>query len=286
MERERIIVIVVPGRLDRAFYKRFLMLLAKIIDAEYIDLDESRNQEEKHSLLSQLYKPVLPTQRVRLKASALLLSKGGSRLAIIIISSEGDPVGVAAAIIGYQIGLREPSIDAIIVAEDAEDKKFEERLQALRDSLASQEPLLGETFRKRNSQVRKGHYYEEYVLDEHPELKLLLVAQGVKEVEEIVNVTKHAVEDYIIVTKGDTIMNILNLLQRGSCIPLQELLGNKRSLHKKLAQLVAIMHCSTGIEEFIYQGISSDDVRRLIDINDALKRIKEIIEQMLGEQRL
>ena len=276
MEKQYTLAMIVPGPTDRAFYKRFFKLIADIIGVGYDDLDRADRRKEKDALLAQIYKPMSQLRETRFKkTSAILLSNEGAKLAIVIIPSEGDLTGVAAALIGYQMGLSKPSVDIVIVAEDAEDKTPEERLRALRDSLASQEKSLREVWR--GNLISKGHYYEEYVLDTG--LRLLLVVQGIEEIKENISTLKpikHAIEDYIIYVKGDVISNVVN-----SCSFLKQVLGEGRVTHKKLAQLVAIIHCYADIVEFIYRNILADDVKKLVAINDALNRIKELTRQLL-----
>ena len=276
MEKQYTLAMIVPGPTDRAFYKRFFKLIADIIGFGYDDLDRADKEEEKGTLLAQIYKPMSQPRETRFKkTSAILLSNEGTKLAIVIIPSEGDPTEIAAAFIGYQMGLSKPSVDIVIVAEDAEDKTPEERLRALRDSLASQEESLREVWQR--NLISKGHYYEEYVLDTG--LRLLLVVQGIEEIKGDISTSKpikHAIEDYIIYVKRDIISNIMN-----SCSFLKQVLGKGRATHKKLAQLVAIIHCYADIVEFIYRNILADDVKKLVVTNDALNRIKELTKQLL-----
>ncbi len=269
--RRSVIALVVPGRRDRAFYKTFYRLLASKAGAGFEDLDSRGKLEEKRKLLRSLG---LEGQR---GSSIVRLLGAQSTLTVVVIPAEEDTVSVAAAIAGFQLGLSRPLLDLLVIAEDAEDMSFEERLTSLRDSLRSQLSRLKPGPSLGFNVLDRGEYYEHIQLhgDRAAHLNLLLIAQGLRDTSRLAKDLKHAVEDYIIYVRGSLVKGILE-----RCPMLSG--TSRRGFHKKAAQLVALAECHPDVEAFINRGLNVDDLDKLVNACDALRKLADIASTVLS----
>jgi hypothetical protein len=273
----KIVVIIVPGRNDRAFYSSLIRRMLERNTSVYIEsLDAHNRRGEKDKIVQCLVK----SKELSRKTSALLIHNKSKGLAIVIFDSQGNPTGYAATIIGYIEGAkRKPPLTAIIVAEDAEDKTPEERLKSLRDSLRAQLRLHRVQPIELTGPEAAGRYFEEYRLESLNGVSLILLVQGLTELKEMntINVAKHAIEDFVIYSWRKELKNLLE-----KCRTLEEHL-NTTHKHKKLAVLAAVVNCHNSIEELLQRELTPKQAEEMIRVHDGLKRLKEIIESTISK---
>lgn len=260
MNRSSLFVVIAPGRDDRAFYKRFFYHISRRSGFRLVDLDSKSYEKEKQNAIDRICKQCA----LRGTSVTKLLSTGTDReLYVVIIPSEKEITELARVILEYQAGWDEPSIDFMVVADDAEERDFEEKLTSMYDSLRSAKHLdIGE-------EVSRGNYYRLYILKRPKGVRLMLFVQGLRNVK---IVTKHAVEDYVLYLYGDMLNEILETVGKDL----------RDNMHKKLALAIALRLCYTRIEELFLQGLDDNRLDKLLEVCDGLKVLADIISNMLG----
>lgn len=257
---ERAILLIVPGRTDRAFYKAFIREFFKNVeDTKIQDLDKRDLSEFKEQVLSKILPYKLDTRILARNASLMLEYKDMNKVYVIIMPSRTRVTQEAQFILEYFAGIQyyEGIVDSIIIIEDAEDKSFEEQLNDLYQSITSRIRL--------GNKLSEGKYYRCYTLLKHNNIKVCFMVQGL---EEIFITNKHAIEDFIIYVYQD------ELLSRSlkPCIDTIKSIS-KKDLHKKLAELIALSKCYYDLESFIFKAIPSNMFEKLVQIHDGLRMI-------------
>jgi len=281
-----ILVMVVPGRVDRAFYKRFFRYVAGKLKSEFIDLDSSRYESDKHKILESICKQQqIPGQQesasVLLRGTSvvrLVSTNNNKEINAVIIPSERRVDYTAKLILEYQAGLYEkPSIKFIVVAEDAEEISFEERLKSLYDSLKSSKHI------RIDREVSRDKYYRLYILGKPEGVKLMLLVQGLECVDISIKGIKHAIEDYILYLYSDIVDEILNsgFLGETGRDSRSNIRGN---IHKKLALMVALKLCYTNIEELLFEGLDDNKLDGLVYVHDGLRVLRDEISKLLADK--
>ncbi len=262
-------MLIVPGRTDRAFYKAFITkVFRNKPNIQVNDLDS----EEKNSVKEAVLRRILPiaenSDLIKGSASLEVISEDKNRVYIIIVPSETKVVEKAMYFLNHFAGLEyyKGIIDTIIVAEDAEDKSFEERLTSLYYSVAARIDL-GEI-------LKDGKYFRCYSLKKPLGLKLLFVVQGLEDVDVV---EKHAIEDFIIYVFS----NELNRGPLRSCVDAIKSLENKH-IHKKLALLIVLSKCYVSLERFLFKSLSEQEIEDLKRIHDGLNEIVNIVHRCLA----
>ena len=148
------------------------------------------------------------------------------------------------------------------MAEDAEDKTFPQRLEALYNSLSSATTI------KIGEEVDSGKAYKTYLLDKPQGVKLILLVQGI---ETLNYGRKRAIEDYAIHIHKDTLNQLLK-----TCGYLLPDPSKDPKTHKKLALIAAILTCHNKLEE-LFHRITYSDIQTLTRNNDGLKQLQEIL---------
>lgn|GEM_PF-3354596 len=252
-------VIVVPGRTDRAFYKALLRGALRLAGASVTDLDSSRARGEKEDFLR---RQVRLSERV-VRVAALRADRERAVLRVAILDAEGRVVDRAADILSLHGGFRSPSIHALAVVDDPEERSFEEALQSLHDALTSKSrgeydvgKLLGEGATYRLYSARR------------PPVALLLIAQGVPTLSVA---PKHAVEDYVLYVKSEKLEEL-----RGQCR-----MSLRNAVHKKLALLLAVACSYTSLETFIYHELDDSSIRRLLSSCPELAKLRDVALTLL-----
>lgn len=278
MDRSSLFVVIVPGRDDRAFYKRFFHYVARKLGFQLIDLDSRSYVEEKQTVLDRICKQHRRTMGVEesgeeggvLRGTSVirLLSTGTDRAVyVVIVPSERRVTQIASTILGYQAGQEEPSIDFMVVADDAEERDFEEKLTSMYNSLRSAKHLdIGD-------EVSRGNYYRLYILKRPKDVRLMLFVQGLRDIRVV---TKHAVEDYVLYLHEDMLNEILGAVGRDL----------RDNMHKKLALAIALRLCYTRIEELFLQGLDDSRLGKLLQACDSLRTLAVAVVNALGTKRV
>ncbi len=269
------LVMFVPGRDDRAFYKRLLAYVARRLGVRYVDLDASSHGGEKDGILNRVYRPYGAGGSILRKASVIRLSSTGNtgEVFITIIPCERRVTQVAGAVLAYQAGLEEPMIDFVVVADDAEDTGFHEKLTSLQDSLRSLSH-----YEYGEGELSSGDYYRLFALRRPRGVKLMFLVQGLKQ-QSIV--AKHAIEDYVLFTHRDDLKELLEAMGRYPHSLRVDVFDTYA--HKKLALLIAIRLCHTRIEELFLRSLSDAQLDELLGICDGLSTLYSIVSQLLLE---
>ncbi|GEM_PF-3511449 len=257
---ERAILLIVPGRTDRAFYKAFIRGFFKNVeDIRIQDLDRRDLSEFKEQVLSKILPYKLDTRILARNASLMLEYKGMDKVYVVIMPSRTRVTQEAQFILEYFAGIQyyEGIVDSIIIIEDAEDKSFEEQLNNLYQSITSRIRL--------GDKLAEGKYYRCYTLLKHNNIKVCFMVQGL---EETPLTNKHAIEDFIIYTFQDELLSS----PLKPCIDTIKSIS-KKNLHKKLAKLIALSKCYHDLDEFIFNAISVAEYDKLVQIHDGLNMI-------------
>ena len=264
----KFILIIVPGKDDRAFYKTFFWKVFKNQDLEIIDIDRDEYRQEKYRVMSQAFQ-IGATSPIR--GSSVLrinLDEGKKAIYLIIWPAGGNVVERACEIIEYQSGLSSPTIDYLVVAEDAEEMGFEERLNSLENSLNSH----GCTEIKERQQ--EGRHYRLYILRKPKNVRLILLVQGID--KSLDQIDKHTIEDYILYPHSAYIQEI-----KTNYPELFNKILRSRHAHKKMALLIAIYMCYKTIEEAFFNALNEEELDVLIKSNDGLATLIEIITRII-----
>jgi len=266
---ERAILLIVPGKNDRAFYKAFI---AKAFrnkpNIRVNDLDSEEKESRKEYILRKILPVSENSNLIKGTASLEIISEDNNKTVyIIIIPSEIQVIKKTIHFLNHFLGLEDYKsiVDTIIVIDDAEDKSFEERLNSFYDSVASRIDL--------GDIIKGGVYFRCYSLKKPDGLKLLFVVQGLKDINVV---EKHALEDFIIYVFS-------NELGRGPlkpCIDVIKSLKNKNS-HKKLALLIVLSKCYTSLDKFFFKSLSKQEIEDLKEIHDGLNEIINVVQECL-----
>ncbi len=260
---ERAILLIVPGRTDRAFYKVFLIKAFKYNPyIQVIDMDRRDLRERREIVLKRIL-PFIENSNIVKGLSLLEIksTKSDRSVYIVIIPSEIQVTMKAKQLLDYFMGLRgvDSLIDTIVVIDDAEDKTFEDKLNSYRDALY---PII-----IKGKLVKRGCYFELYFFNKPVTFKLLFIVQGLKEVD-VVN--KHAIEDFVLYLY----LEELKSKAYDSCI---NIFGtpNGKGYHKKLAMLIALSKCYISLEELFFNSMTHEEIDRLKRLHDGLNEIIE-----------
>ncbi len=218
MHRGSILLMIVPGRADRAFYKRFFICIARNLGFQFVDLDAKAYRMEKEDILNQIYSLPRATRNDRVieRGSAVIkIMTRNKDIAIVILPAERSvlPISnkdkvtftrIASSILGYQASLIKPTVNVVVVAEDAEDMSLSERLESLYNSLMAYGVIEVE------KELISGKAFRLFNLKRPKDVKLMLLAQGI---EQVTIVSKHAIEDFILYSYTHIINDIKNYVR-------------------------------------------------------------------------
>jgi len=266
------IIIIVPGRTDRAFYKS---LLNKYCEYSCLETRDIR-PAERNRLLGD-FLPYGETNNMPNTGQDIVRKSAGiicNDTAILIIDAGGDDkvMKKLRTLLGLalQSELLDPGSLILIAVKDAEQLPPEEALKSLEDSFMS----MIDKFHKQGTlksnpfpaMYARGEYYVEFGSENTP--GVILVVQGLKEVD----LGKHAIEDFLIYIEK----RMCRLGAPEKCC--EELCCREDKMKgKKLVVLSAVARCGVTVEDLIY-SYSIDDFLALIDVHDGLDRIvREIV---------
>ena len=259
----KLLLMLVPGRDDRAFYKRFLRYVARKHGLLLDDLDAANHGDEKYMVLDKVYRqPRALSGVVVLRGTSVLrLSSrtGNGSTEIVLLPTERRVTHVAGLILEYQAGLDAPTIDAVVAADDAEEMSISDRLGSMYNSLMSVRGI------RIGKELKQGKYFRLLTLERPRGLKLMLLVQGLETVEDL---TKHAIEDYVLHLYRDSLTEL-----RNSCKQLLNTLTRSSRQHKKLALLIALKHCFTRLEELFLRDLDDDKLDKLVKVSDGLQEL-------------
>lgn len=266
----RRVLIAVPGRTDRAFYKVYMKRVAELHGAEYVDLDSSSHVHEKRQLIHSVAPQGDQANPLR-RVSAARLASGDTAFEVAIWPLEGEhgkAIKEAWLLLGYQLGLREPTLSHFVIARDMEQGKANEVLEGLENSLKS-----GFDCAVQGNTSRKGRYYTVIRQFCGKNIDLLLIAQGLEQSNYLPGSPgQHAVEDFIIYTRRERLQDLLD-----ESPWLQKVTTTRRG-HKKLAAIAAIDACRAGVDEkFLLETITVDSARSLCEIHDGLGELCSLL---------
>ncbi len=203
MNRDGLMLVLVPGRDDRAFYKRFFRYTANRLNLHFDDLDASNRGVEKRTVLDRVCKQArTPSGGEALcGASVLRLSSkdSGRSLEVVVLPTERRVTHVASLVLEYQAGLDKPTIDFVVVADDAEEMSSSDRLDSLYNSLISAGSI------EIDRELKRGNYFRSFILKKPKGIRLLLLVQGI---ETVTGFAKHAIEDYVLYLHMDTLAEL------------------------------------------------------------------------------
>ncbi len=298
-----IIVLVVPGRDDRVFYKVFFRRLAEILseccrrNISYIDLDSGEYRAEKRKLVER----IVPGGRGLERWAAISLINSHERCVNVLIGLPSiealrdvlgeetrirDPVAAAtAAVIGALAARRMGGISLLVAADDAEEHRFADRLRMLEDAVFNtylprfhlEKALEGAVINRSVIDFDQDGYYKLLEIVVHSpsyssRFKLLLLVQGLEAgiigniSPLLAHVEKRALEDLIVYAAKRYASKVPD-----ECLNL--LLGKKRGLHKKIVRLLVLMLCHYELESAMGNLLNTEGVRRLLDIHKGLLRL-------------
>ena len=264
----RAMVIVVPGRTDRAFYKAFFLKGLKLLGFEVADLDSRGFERERKVLLRCLFS--LRNERLRPRRAAVVkVTRRSAVLQIAILDAERRVVEVAEAVLKYHAGLIEQQLHALVVVEDAEEADLVAKVEGLFTSLYNRSRGaydLGEL-------VRKGRTFRLYRA-RRPGIHLLLMAQGVPDLGVAgLPPLKHAVEEYVLYARRGELGELLKRCK----------ISLERDAHKKLALLLALNACYAELESYIYRLLSDRTAfQELLNGCEALRALYDLTETLLS----
>ncbi len=278
---DKLIVILVPGRDDRAFYKRFIMHVANSLNLEFSDLDRSGHESEKSAVLNKIVKgwdKRKGTQLLDLRRSSSVklyssLYKSHAMGYVTIIPTEGNVSRAGAILLKYQASLSNPSIDLLVLIDDAEEMTFNARLQSFYNSLTYTSSIDVDAL------ISRGSYHYLYKLRRPRNIILLLIVQGL---EQFTIVPKHAIEDFIFYLYHENTGKIKEALSK--CPRTLRIDTMDRYAHKKLALLIALEQCYTRIEELLARDIDNGRLLKLQHEHDGLRTLTITLKQLLNTQ--
>ena len=260
----KLILIIVPGKDDRAFYKIFLKKTFESQGLEIIDLDQTNYREEKNSVIARAFQIGDESPIKRSSVLKVIFNNEEKVVYLIIWPTERSVVDKTCEVLEYQSGLSSPSINYLVVAEDAEDRDFKERLDSLEDSLHSRRCM------KIKKNERQGRHHRIYVLEKPENVRLILLVQGVEQGLDFI--TKHAIEDYVLYPYQEIIREI-----QTNCPKLFSKIIDSKYSHKKMALVAAAYLCYKNIEEFFYNALNEKELEALIESNDGLLALVETV---------
>jgi len=232
---EEIVLMIVPGPLDRAFYKAFITKLYDNVE----DLDSTTYKEEKDKLL----KSVIKSTSYKWAKASVLRMLNNRLLMLIIKPSEKSVKEDVKILLKYLLGYEDSKVRHIVITEDAEEHEFSVRLQGLIDSIKSLQ--VSEKDIEVVELDRKSTYAQLLIKGPKTSINLFIMIQGIPELK-IFNISliKHAIEDYVIYMYYDDFMKVIpdRLLTMFS----------KNILHKKIAILIALLRCYSSVEELLF----------------------------------
>ena len=276
-----LIIIIVPGRDDRAFYKRLILKYfggtKKGITVKDIDAGPEARQAIERVL--PLYKGGGPHYLV--KGSVVIrLTRGRKALYTAIIPSEERPERRACSILMHLSG-KEPDrwkqfLRGFIIIDDAEERTFAGRLLSFIDSLTAMKCV------HIKEKVSEGTYFTEYVLKKPAGLKLVLMVQGLAEISFL---PKHTIEDfavYLYARRNEEKARLTALYEElVKAAGVNEHGGRERKKHKKIANLIALSKCYLSTEELFSKGLTEADARLIVEAHDGLRKLVRMIENSL-----
>ena len=254
----RVAFLIVPGRDDRAFYKSFL---SKILERHgFCMFDFNRNTKKKIKIL----KSILPD--ICRRTAILSIRSNNKELKVVVWPDSNKVTERASNLLNYQAGLEDPMINLVVVAEDAEDLDFSQRLTSLYDSLNARAKEF--KFGKLKDQ---GNTYLLYMLNKPQDCYLLLLAQGLPGF----TIGKRAVEDYLLYIHRDLLEEIESKYR-----DLFKEIKQSDHAHKKLTLLLALKKCGTCFDDLAFK-LDKDEVETLIKNCDGLARLVKPIEELI-----
>ncbi len=289
----RVVVLVVPGRDDRTFYKRFLMSLAKRLSTKvvYEDLDQRKYEEERIRIISSIVKTLKVREKDVMRQYAVIRLKNMERHTnldvIISLPGVGVPghsggknptARIAGILVSLLLGSHKHRVGLIAAVEDAEEHDFRKRLESLENSLRD---VLGDDVEIETKE--EGSYYRLYLAkkkgvaeNEQREMQIMLMVQGLRETEKILpyKIKKHALEDFLLYAGQDILKSVPDVCK-------EILAGHESKLHKKLVLLLLAYGCYVQREEFVMKTINEKVVGMLIELHDGLRKLYALIEEML-----
>ena len=264
---DKAVLIIVPGRDDRAFYKAFIqkMFNGKMNGSIRVDdLSITGNRDRRNKVLRSIFPVSEEAQGNLLWSRSVILevTRSDRRVFVVIIPAKNTVTEDACQIIGFLGGVFRTArikINTIVIAEDAEDMDFRVRLRNLSNSIRSR-------CRDINvSLVSSGNYYMLHTIGS---LQVLVVVQGVDGLPGEVN-AKHAIEDFIMYVYREKAVSKSSMIDNND--------GNR---HKKIALLIAIDECRTSVEKLFYK-LTDRDMESLASSHDGLQQIYRIIDNLL-----
>ncbi len=263
MDDKILILLLVPGKTDRAFYKALITKVLRGKDIIIADLDSREYELLKYKILDEVFKLIYGSP---IKGSSVIKLEAGNKsrtIYVIIWPTEREVVQVARDILENQAGSNEPTIDFVVVADDAEDMGFINKLESLYNSLVAHGSIEVE------KEIGRGRCFRLYSLKKPKGIKLMLFVQGIEELD---IVDKHAIEDFILYSYMDIIDEIKN-----RCHYLIDKINQSRYSHKKIALLIVIYNCHTSVEEIFYRNLDREKLEKLISKNDGLQKLIDIL---------
>ena len=302
-----IVALVVPGRDDRIFYKTFFKRLADLLSTccganmNYVDLDSSEYRGKKQELLEQ----VVPGVRGLGKWAALSLTDGHGRSVNILIGlpieavrdvhgrvGGKDPVAATAAVLmGILIVKQIPNFKLLVVADDAEQSTFKDRLQRLENNVF--DVHLRQLLERIGIDVKRSvvsfdatsYYYKLLDVDVQNSgysFRVLMLVQGLEPrivgsvFEPLAQTNRRALEDFIVYAAKERVSQI-----PAACIDVLQSAGSQR-LHKKIVRLLALMLCRHELENAMDSLLGVEGVRRLLSVHSGLERLAGEVAALLG----
>ncbi len=263
---ERTILMIVPGPVDRAFYKA---LITKLYD-NVEDLDSGDCKREREYLL----RSIIRSESYRwVKTSVLRISRP-RRLILIIKPSEKSVKEETKIVLRYLLGCEDSRVRYVVATEDAEELSFDARLQSLVDSVRSIQAF------QRDINIRelsRGSTYSELLIESsRTSVNLFIMVQGVPGLRIFhVSPAKHAIEDYIIYMHS-SLMEVLS----NNRLLLDIISGS--NVHKKVATLIALACCYNSVNEKFLFSIDCSYYERLVSNVECLREFKEnVLDKLL-----
>ncbi len=266
--KRRIILVIAPGRTDRAFYKAFIMKIFRDDSrGNVVDLDKDEYKQSKEKILREVFPLPDDNNLIKRLASLRVILGNSDEVYVFIIPSESNVTEKSAEILSFLSGVEHDrnNVDAVIVAEDAEKLSFKDKLNSLYNSLLSNGAIVID------KELNHGKYFRYYSLKKPRGMKLVLLTQGL---DNIRLAEKRAIEDFIIYLFSNELQS--KLLSCVNALDIKE----TSNVHKKLALLIALSKCYNNIESFFFESLTKDHVELLRKNHDGLNKIIELIQEI------
>ncbi|NPA23124.1 MAG: hypothetical protein GXO23_02345 [Crenarchaeota archaeon] len=264
---EEIILMIVPGPRDRAFYKALITRLYGNVR----DLDAKTFENEKKSIL----KSAIQSISEKWARTSIVKIDGNKSIILIIKPSEKSVESDTKDILNYILNREDSKIRHIIIAEDAEDKDPSIRLRGIIDSIKSLQVSQNSVSLYERYEGRT--YAELLVKGPRFSVNMLIMIQGVSELNVPgISAFKHAIEDYIIYMYYDELLGSIS----GAQASLSDILSGG-NVHKKVATLIALLHCYSSVEEFLFK-VDYSRYEELTCRVECLRVFKEFIDCKLS----